>query len=85
MDRIADGDVKRPVAMLDLGGAEAISGDLVLGNPFGPPIAPSSPTAPVPVDPGLAPSAPSAPSGPVAAPPAPYDRNTKRAPVAWAI
>lgn len=57
----------------DIGGAEALSGDLLLTNPFGPPIAPSSPLAPpAPSPPVQAPSLPGGPTTPpvVDAPPA---------------
>jgi hypothetical protein len=53
---------------IEVGGAEATSGELELGNPFGEAVAPSSSPGP----PVLTPSSPSfAPSGPVAAPVAP--------------
>lgn len=52
---------------IEIGGAEATSGDLAVGNPFGEPVAPSSTPGPA-----LPPSAPAfTPSGPVAAPVAP--------------
>lgn len=58
---------------VELGGAEAISGELVAGNPFGPPTAPQGPAEPPAATPGVAPppvigGVPTTP--PAAAPPA---------------
>ena len=58
---------------VELGGAEAISGDLVAGNPFGPATAPQGPLATPPSTPGVPPppavvASPALP--PAAAPPA---------------
>lgn len=58
---------------LEIGGAEAISGDLILEDPFGPPVAPPSATPPAVVPEVVVPPAiaPTAPPSAVATPTAP--------------
>jgi hypothetical protein len=56
---------------VEIGGAEATSGELVLENPFGNPIAPPSGAGGAPAPPGVAPSRPSAAPTPVGPPASP--------------